>query len=156
MSQIPGHQHLLSLDLPAAHRGVRVARSIVKRFARLEGLDRREADSQAVVVSELLMNVIDHGSAEAAMTEDDLDHKVRMRFTLLIHDGGWQVSVSDQGGGDPDRVRRLLEAKQAPDLEDERGRGLYLLRQMVQRVEVRASPDGRGLTIIANRVYDAS
>ena len=40
-----------------------------------------------------------------------------------------------------------------PDLEDDRGRGLFLMREMVDRVEVSASDDGRGLTISVTKSH---
>jgi anti-sigma regulatory factor (Ser/Thr protein kinase) len=42
---------------------------------------------------------------------------------------------------------------QLPDLEDERGRGLYLMRQMVDTMEVDPSADGRGLTFRITRKH---
>lgn len=139
------HKHELSLDLPAAHRGVRVARNVVRHFARMEGVVNAEIEQLVLIISELLANAIDHGGAPA-MTEGELVGDPRMRLALIIGDTEWQLSVSDEAGGDPARVRRAIRSAQLPDIEDERGRGLYLLRQMVDSMEVDVSPDGRGLT----------
>src|SRR5262245_57966635 len=118
------HSHELALDLPAAHRGVRVARNVVRHFARMEGVRDNEIEQLVLIVSELLANAIDHGKAPA-MTEHELSNNTRMRLHLVIDERQWQLAVSDEGGGDPARVQHALRAAQLPDLEDERGRGLY-------------------------------
>jgi anti-sigma regulatory factor (Ser/Thr protein kinase) len=74
-----------------------------------------------------------------------------MRMSLVVGNGEWMLAVSDEGGGDPSRVRRALRSAQLPDLEDERGRGLFLIRQVVDTMEVDRSGDGRGLTIKVSR-----
>lgn len=140
------HKHELALDLPAAHRDVRVARNVVRHFARLEGVHNEEIDKLVLIVSELLANAVDHSGGTPAMTEQDLSHNTRMHLQLVIGTREWVLSVSDEGGGDPARVGRAIRSAQLPDLEDERGRGLYLMRQMVDSMEVDRSADGRGLT----------
>lgn len=145
------HKHELSLDLPAAHRGVRVARHVVRHFARLEGVRGAEIEQLVLIVSELLANAIDHGGGTPAMTEHELEGDPRMRLSLVVGELEWRLAVSDEGGGDPARVRHALRSAQLPDLEDERGRGLYLMRQMVDSMEVDRSADGRGLTFRISR-----
>lgn len=144
-------RHELALDLPAAHRGVRVARHVVRHFARLEGVKDSEIEQLVLIVSELLANAIDHCGGKPAMTERDLEGDPRMRLSLVVGEEEWLLSVSDEGGGDPSRVRHALRSAQLPDLEDERGRGLYLMRQMVDSMEVVRSADGRGLTFRITR-----
>jgi anti-sigma regulatory factor (Ser/Thr protein kinase) len=145
------HKHELALDLPAAHRSVRVARHVVRHFARLEGVKDAEIEQLVLIVSELLANAVDHGGGPPAMTENDLETDARMRLALVVGTHEWRLAVSDEGGGDPARVRHALRSAQLPDLEDERGRGLYLMRQLVDTMEVDQSSDGRGLTFRITR-----
>jgi anti-sigma regulatory factor (Ser/Thr protein kinase) len=63
------------------------------------------------------------------------------------------MRVSDQGGGDPELVEKLLHPGSLPDLDEERGRGFFLLTQMVEVIRVEKSADGRGLTLIAAQHY---
>jgi anti-sigma regulatory factor (Ser/Thr protein kinase) len=144
-------KHELALDLPASHRSVRVARNVVRHFARLEGVKDCEIEQLVLVVSELLANAVDHGGGPPAMTEQDLVKDTRMRLLLEVGTHEWRLAVSDEGGGDPARVRHAIRSSQLPDLEDERGRGLYLMRQMVDSMEVDQSADGRGLTFRITR-----
>lgn len=145
----------LSLDLPAVHRGVAVARSLARRFARLEGVPERQADTLLLVLSELLANAVDHGGGGAAMSEAQWNGSVRMRALVRLEDDGWSVSVSDQGGGDPRPLRRMLTADEPPGFEDERGRGIYLVRTLTDELSIEVSEDGRGLRIVASKRYGA-
>src|SRR5262245_53599747 len=147
------HKYELALDLPAAHRSVRVARHVVRHFARLEGVSDAEIEQLVLIVSELLANAVDHCGGPPAMTENDLVKDARMRLALEISAHEWRLAVSDEGGGDHERVRHAVRSAQLPDLEDERGRGLYLMRQMVDAMEVDPSADGRGLTFRLTRTH---
>jgi anti-sigma regulatory factor (Ser/Thr protein kinase) len=150
------HKYELALDLPAAHRSVRVARHVVRHFARLEGVKNAEIEQLVLIVSELLANAVDHGGGPPAMSEHDLESDARMHLALMIGAHEWRLAVSDEGGGDPARVRQALRSAQLPDLEDERGRGLYLMRQLVDTMEVDQSSDGRGLTFRITRRHARS
>jgi anti-sigma regulatory factor (Ser/Thr protein kinase) len=141
----------MTLDLPAVHDQVVVARNAVRIFARMQGVAGRELDNLLLVVSELLANAVDHGGGGRALSVAEVaGNGARMELALEIEDERCQLQVSDQGGGDVAQVRALLAPDAEPDLEDERGRGLFLLRQMVERIDVEASRDGRGLRLCAD------
>jgi serine/threonine-protein kinase RsbW len=139
----------LALDLPATHASVHVARRVLRHFARLLGLVDAEVEILMLVASELLANAVDHGGGAGAMESGA--GTARMRLFLKLAGAGWTFRVSDEGGGDPADVRPLLAADAPPDLEDERGRGFFLVAQMVDRLDVEKSADGRGLTFVAAR-----
>ena len=147
-----GFRHELALDLPAVHRGARVARYVVRTFARLEGLSSREVETVMLAVSELLANAIDHGGGGAAMTESQLEADVRMRLVFQVRDKEWRLEVTDQGSGDPAQIQKLF-SDELPDLSDDRGRGLFLIGQMLDRVDVERGQNGRGVRIIATRAF---
>lgn len=152
----PSAVRQMELDLPAVHRAVRVARDLVRRFARMEGLVDREVETLQLVVSEFLANAVDHGGGGHALSEEDLESGVRMRLGFQINGSGWRLAVSDQGAGDPDQIRKLFDTDSPPDLEDERGRGLFLVGTMVDAVEVEKSADQKGVMVTAIRRYAAS
>ena len=147
------NDHRLELDLPAVHRGVRVARHVLRHFSRLQGVPDTDVDSLVLVSSELLANAIDHGGGRAALTEEDLESDVRMRLRLEINSGAWHLWVTDQGGGDAAALQKLFDDADPGDPEDDRGRGLFLMRAMVDSLAVDPSPDGRGLTVRATKAY---
>lgn len=151
MSREEPAPHQLRLDLPAAHSAGRMARQVVRQFALREGLKEDEVMTLELVASELLSNAVDHGGGESAMEESDLVEDVRMTLALGVDEHGWELRVSDQGGGDPAEVARYLEAGSLPDLEDERGRGFFLLLGLVDELRVGISLDGKGLEISARK-----
>lgn len=80
-----------------------------------------------------------------------------MQMLLVVSAHAWEVRVADQGGGDPDVVRELIAPSEGvPDLEDERGRGFFLMAQLVDSLEVQRSPDGLGLEMVARRRLSAA
>jgi anti-sigma regulatory factor (Ser/Thr protein kinase) len=69
---------------------------------------------------------------------------------------GWELEVVDQGGGDAQRLNAALAEPLEPaleelDLDQERGRGLLLLRSLVDHLEASPSADGRGLRLFASK-----
>lgn len=145
-------QHELRLDLPATHAHGRMARRIARQFAEAEGLEERECETLEFVVGELLDNAVDHGGGGAARELEDLRGDVRMSLWVAVDGARWTVKIGDQGGGDPARIRPLLDPPDGvPDLEDERGRGLFLLAQLVDVLDVERSEDGLGLSFQATR-----
>ena len=157
MSAAEEQPHELSLDLPAAHSAGRMARQLLRQFALREGLPEAEVERMEFVAGELLDNAVDHGGGGAAMDEEDLTEDVRMSVLARVAGGGWSVEVMDQGGADLEAVRELLAPRDgAPDLEDERGRGFFLIREMVDELAVAKSPDGLGLSFRVRRRYDGA
>ncbi len=141
----------LRLEFPAVHASARAARGLVRHFAEQRGLAGSDLDSLILIADELMTNAVDHGGGRGAMEESELERPVSMRVSVVLEHACWQVSVSDQGGGDPEVVDRLLHPDGLPDLEDERGRGLYLMTLECDSVEVRRSDDRLGLCLVARR-----
>jgi len=148
--------HELRLDLPAAHSAERLARAVMRQFLQHEGIRANEVDSIEFVASELLSNAVDHGGGHAAMEEDDAPPNVRVQFHLRVQPEGWEMRVSDQGGGDPERVQALIEDPDLPGPDDERGRGFFLLKSMLAEIRVERSDDGQGLVFIARQRHETA
>ena len=146
--------HELRLDLPAAHSAGRMARQMLRQFALREGVPEAETERLEFVAGELLDNAVDHGGGGAAREEADLREPVRVSLVLSVESDRWIVRVGDQGGGSPEDVRPwLTPGDGVPDLEDERGRGFFLLVQMVDKLSVEKSRDGLGLEFEASCHY---
>ena len=144
---------VLSLELSATHESVRVARHMIRHFSRMRGVSDRERDNLVLVVSELLANAVDHGAGEVLMDDSQNVSNVKMTLTLVVTEKEWTLDVTDQCGGDAEQLQSALDESSLPDLEDDRGRGLFLLRSSVDRLEVTPSPDGAGLTVKAVRAH---
>jgi anti-sigma regulatory factor (Ser/Thr protein kinase) len=146
--------HELRLDLPAAHSAGRLARAVMRHFLQHEGIRANEVDAIEFVASELLSNAVDHGGGHSAMEESDAPPNVRVQFVLRVQPQGWEMRVSDQGGGDPERVQALIEDPDLPGPDDERGRGFFLLKSMLEEIKVERSDDGQGLVFIARQRHE--
>lgn len=127
----------VSLDLPCVHRAVRIGRAVVASFAQTDGLAEGEIETLTLAVSELLANAVDHGGGGASMCEDDLTSDVRMRLQLVFEGDFWRLEVEDSGGGDASDAADLCARLEAPDPSEERGRGLFLVRELVCELGVR-------------------
>lgn len=137
----------LRLDLPAVHSAARMARHLIRPFARSGGITGPELDNLVLVSSELLSNAVDHGGGESVMDMADLNHAARMSLFLRVSGGNWELDVTDEGGGDPAALDALIHPDGLPDLEDERGRGFFLIGQMVDRITVNKSDSGEGIRL---------
>jgi len=146
--------HELRLVMPATHSFGRMARQIVRQYTLAEGLPENEIETLEFVAGELLDNAVDHGGGRGARELADLEGDVEMGMRLDLVDGGWAISVADQGGAEPKDVEELIRPTDGfPNLDDERGRGFFLLAGMVDELTVGRSPDGLGLMLKASRVY---
>jgi anti-sigma regulatory factor (Ser/Thr protein kinase) len=145
--------HELRLDLPAAHSAERMARAVLRQFARRESVPPKEIETLEFVASELLSNAVDYGGGRRAMEESEVQGGVRMTLFIVVREDGWTLSVGDQGGGDPDEVAARLSQDGLPDLDEDRGRGFFLLKQMLDSLHVHTSDDGLGLEFTAVRTF---
>jgi anti-sigma regulatory factor (Ser/Thr protein kinase) len=101
----------------------------------------------------MLSNAVDHGGGGRAMEESQVQGGARVSLHLVVRLDGWTLSVGDQGGGDPDEVAALLSHDDTPEADDERGRGFFLVKQMVDGLHVGRSADGLGLEFTAVRIF---
>ena len=147
--------HELRLDLPAAHSAARMARQILRQFALREGVPEKEVQTLEFVAGELLGNAVDHGGGEAALEESHLESAARMTLLFASTTEHWELRVGDQGGAEPEEVSDLLAPNEDefPDLENERGRGFFLIKAMVDELAVEKSSDGLGLEFKTVRRY---
>ncbi len=158
---VQSREGTLELDLPATHAHGRMARRVATHFAEERGLEGRPLEAFQFVAGELIDNAVDHGGGAAAMSLSDLKSDVRVRMVVRVGpDAGegraWALRVDDQGGGDVGAIEGFIRPESGfPDLEDERGRGLFLLAEMVDHLEVSVSPDGKGLSLEAIQDADA-
>lgn len=141
----------LKLGLPSVHRTVRIGRRVVQAFARTDGWADEEIEALMLITSELLANAVDHGGGGGAMSEEDLASEARMGLSLSVDDAAWRMEIEDCGGGDVAEARELIANCSIGDLEDERGRGLFLVREMVDELGVREGAEGLVFYVVKAR-----
>ena len=89
-----------------------------------------------IAVSELVMNAIVHGNKE--------EESKKVRVTVEYDKDIMRIKIVDEGGGfDFDKS---LKAKLPDDVMKESGRGLYIVKSLIDEVETRDT--GQGTEII--------
>lgn len=123
---IPSHtDHLADVDL------------FLEGLLRGYGIEESILADIAISVSELVNNAILHGNGEAPdknviVSIDHFDHRIR-------------VSVRDQGHGFvPDEIANPLDEA---NLLKEVGRGIFIVRSLMDKVDIVPTPAGTTITI---------
>jgi serine phosphatase RsbU (regulator of sigma subunit)/anti-sigma regulatory factor (Ser/Thr protein kinase) len=128
---------LLEFDLPGAPGNERIAMDRVAQAVGLLGLQPARLERLKTAVSEATMNAIEYGSGS--------NPDVPVGIAVASLDGEVRVRITDRALGGPipgdDAEQPDLEAKLA-GLQKARGWGLFLIRSMVDRVDVTPG-DGR-------------
>jgi serine/threonine-protein kinase RsbW len=126
-----------TLRLPAEPRSASRARAFVREFARDAGFDPDAIFEFDTAVGEAVTNAIEHGG----VNDDDATTEVGLR--VYSQGGMFVVEVRDRGPGfDPRRARRA----DIGDASSERGRGLSIIRALMDDLELTRAPDG-GMTV---------
>ena len=132
------------LSFSANMRFVRPVRHFISALCNLAGYEEEETESIALVTTEILNNSIEHGS------RDPLD---LIGVELLVTGETFRFEVTDSGRGGPAFASGALDrAAQMPDLEQPRGRGLFLILRYMDELDVRYDPQqGTRLTVSKTR-----
>lgn len=139
----------LDLELPATHAAGRMARRVAHEYAATCGLAGEILDQLVFMLGELIDNAVDHGGGGAARDVSELESDVRVQLRVTVFDeASWEVSVEDESDLQPEELSQLVESLSGmPDFDDDRGRGLLLLKGFSDSIEVTAGTDGKGLRV---------
>ncbi len=111
------------------------------------GLRGADLDRLVLVLDELVGNAVEHGSVYRSQG-DVLSVRV-----LVARSGGVDVEFHDPAAPEDvtDDIRRQIahhdNGKKQPPVHNERGRGLFLIADAFDSVEVQRGPDGHGLLL---------
>lgn len=132
----------VKLDIPARHEALALLGTAVSAFVALVGGDEMLAYGVQLAVHEACANVIDH----AYTTPNGAENRVRVRLTgepgqimAELADNGRTLQLAQLPGewepvNAPAETAYHLRAIAEPGLEQDRGRGLYLMRQLLDEV----------------------
>lgn len=129
-----GHPRRDAAELAFGLGDLRRVRRLVADLARAAGLPRRRADELAVVVNELAANSVDHGGGRGTVRG-------------WVEPGALVVEVSDDSTLGHSPAGRSLGVTQ-PRVDSERGRGLWIARQLADEIEIRPADDGGRGTVV--------
>jgi anti-sigma regulatory factor (Ser/Thr protein kinase) len=110
-------------DIPATRR-------TVVQYARSCGLSEEQVEVLALAASELATNSIRYGGGSGTVA-------------MWVQDGAAVVEFSDAG-----HVTDPLIGRRSPALDAEGGRGLFLVHQLCDLVQLRSSPSGTTVRVV--------
>ena len=144
MANVATHRFTLVLDsvLPSVER----VEEIAEKLARQAGFEEETASHIAMVCREAAVNAVLHGNRY-----DPRKH-VTASFELTVE--ALTVRVADEGGGlDPDQTPDPL----APEnLLRTAGRGIFLMRALMDEVHFRQLSPGMEITLVKFRINKES
>jgi serine/threonine-protein kinase RsbW len=110
------------------------------KVARYANLSESDSDDLGIVTTELVNNAIHHGN------KNDPEKLVHITFT--VDDQKIELRIIDQGGGfNPDKLKDPL----APEnLLNESGRGIFLIRNLMDGLEFKFSDTGTETIVTKN------
>jgi anti-sigma regulatory factor (Ser/Thr protein kinase) len=120
----------LTLTLPADVRWLCVVRRVIEASAQLAGFPERGVYEIVLAVHEACANVIEHGYERAAGKS--------LCLACRANEQGLEIRVRDQG--QPFDI--VAAPHLPPDELREGGRGVFLIRRLMDEVESQRSPDG--------------
>ncbi len=134
----------IDFEIPARSEYLSLVRSLVVEAAEMDAtLSQERIEDFKVAVSEATTNAIE---AHARACCDD---SIQIRCTLA--DDCLEFHVVDRGFGFyPDQLQVLPEPDDPSRLNFERGLGIYLMRVLSDRVDIRSGPDGTEVRLAIN------
>ena len=113
---------------------------LTNRISEKASLTEEKSDNLAIALTELVNNAILHGN------KSQPDKKVFINVSY--HENYVRISVKDEGNGfDPSK---LADPRDPENLWKDSGRGIFLVRNLVDNVEFNSSPTGMEIIIIQN------
>lgn len=134
----------VSLSFAANLRYVRPIRHFISALCALAKYPEDETESIALVTTEILNNSIEHG---ARGPDDEID------ITMTVTSDLFRCEVSDPGkGGDAFARAAIAKAAKMPDLEEPRGRGLFLIKSYMDEMTVSWDPKSGTRFIVSKAI----
>jgi anti-sigma regulatory factor (Ser/Thr protein kinase) len=132
----------ITLSFSANLRYVRPIRHFVSALCTLAKYSEDETESIALVTTEILNNSIEHGARGPG---DEID------VTMTVTPDLFRCEVVDPGrGGEAFAKAAVRKASQMPDLEEPRGRGLFLIKSYMDELTVTWDPK-RGTRLVVSK-----
>jgi serine/threonine-protein kinase RsbW len=124
------------LEIHSTIEALDLVQAVTEHIARCLGFDDESLHWTAMAVRESVVNAITHGNAGDPEKIVFIDYTA----TPASHPADFVVSVRDQGAGfDPETIKDPLRPE---NMLNSSGRGVFLIRQFMDDVQMRRSPEG--------------
>ena len=132
----------VSLSFSANMRYVRPVRHFISSLCAMAGYEEDETESIALVTTEILNNSIEHGTS---------GHEEEIEVSLHVDSSIFRFEVLDPGRGGEDFAKTARQkSSKMPDLEEPRGRGLFLIQAFMDEMDVSWDPE-RGTRFVVSK-----
>ena len=140
MGARPHSSETVHLTIPSRLEELAQVHALLEELGQRHGMDEDYVNSLLIAVIEAGTNAVQHGNMFA-------DDKV-VKFEVTVDPGNVHVRVDDLGHGfDPSRVLNPTEGEQ---LLSPHGRGLFLMRQLMDEVKFETGPE-HGTTVFLRK-----
>ena len=142
-------RHIVRLEFSSVFEMLDFVQVVSDHLARGVGLDDDALHWVGVAIRESVINAIKHGN------KSDATKHVFVEFETATADGPeLAIRVRDQGEGfDPETVANPLEPE---NLLKSSGRGIFLIRNFMDEVQLRRAPEGGMEIRMRKRVQSAT
>jgi serine/threonine-protein kinase RsbW len=134
----PGKKNLIELHIPSQLGYEKVAMDSAAAAARMMGFHESKIEDLKTAISEACTNAMEHGNR--------FDKETRVMVTLEMARTKLEVNIKDHGRGLLGKVDQPDLEKQMSDESENRGWGIFLIRNLVDEVEFKSVPDGGNVT----------
>jgi serine/threonine-protein kinase RsbW len=128
----------IELHIPSVLGYEKVAMDSAAAAARIMGFHQNRIEDLRTAVSEACINAMEHGNQLATDTA--------VLVTLTMKSESLEVDVKDQGTGLPGEVATPDLERKLAEVEDTRGWGMFLIKNLVDEVEFKTIPEGGNVT----------
>lgn len=121
-------------------------REFVAGIAAESGISRQDIDNIELAVDEACANVIEHGYASDA-SHKDITIRMEINSAKLV------LTIIDQGTSFDPRSRNLPGVDELIEMKRDGGLGIRLIREIMDEIDYRTSPDGQNELILTKYLY---
>lgn len=132
--------NLVEMRIPSDLVFERVVRAAAEEIGKQMGFSEERIADLTLAVSEAVTNAIEHGNR--------LQREIHVGVVFCMNAEDLEIRVIDQGEAkEPPEVRRCAISEESIEQGEIRGLGLYLIHQLVDRVEFSSGEEGNTFTM---------
>ena len=128
----------IELYIPSVLGYEKVAMDSAAAAARMMGFHQNRIEDLRTAVSEACINAMEHGNR--------LNRNTAVLVTLTMKTRSLEVDIKDNGEGPKTKIACPKIENKLAEQEDSRGWGMFLIRNLVDKVEFKKIPEGGNVT----------
>src|SRR5437667_3645617 len=122
----------LSVEIESSRKNIPKVEELLAKANADFNVEEQRFRKLLIAVSELVLNAIVHGNKESSVK--------KVKVTAEYDDEKMIVKVLDEGAGFD--VTQIPDPTSAENIRKESGRGIYIVKQLIDRVEYKKTPEG--------------